>query len=151
AIRHRAGGGGRTLLRRTAPARHGTGTCVGSTRLAARRAVGGPRRRRARARRIADQAHRRQAAGAAGRARYRPGVRACRPDHGDERRPRAGRRLRWETRESAAVREIYIGSGTAALAARPRGSAARERSPLLLELAGVDAFYGKSHIVKAAS
>ena len=56
-----------------------------------------------------------------------------------------------ETRESAAVREIYIGSGTAALAARPRGSAARERSPLLLELAGVDAFYGKSHIVKAAS
>src|SRR6202171_821478 len=56
-----------------------------------------------------------------------------------------------ETRESAAVREIYIGSGTAALAARPRGSAGRERSPLLLELAGVDAFYGKSHIVKAAS
>jgi ABC-type branched-subunit amino acid transport system ATPase component/ABC-type branched-subunit amino acid transport system permease subunit len=56
-----------------------------------------------------------------------------------------------ETRESAAVREIYIGSGTAALAARPRGSAGRERSPLLLELADVDAFYGKSHIVKAAS
>jgi ABC-type branched-subunit amino acid transport system ATPase component len=56
-----------------------------------------------------------------------------------------------EARESAAVREIYIGSGTAALAARPRGSAGRERSPLLLELTTVDAFYGKSHIVKAAS
>src|SRR5437016_11450682 len=49
-----------------------------------------------------------------------------------------------ETRGSAAVREIYIGSGTAALAARPRGGAGRERSPLLLELAGVEAFYGKS-------
>ncbi len=56
-----------------------------------------------------------------------------------------------EARESAAVREIYIGSGTAALAARPRGSVGRERSPILLELAAVDAFYGKSHIVKAAS
>jgi ABC-type branched-subunit amino acid transport system ATPase component len=56
-----------------------------------------------------------------------------------------------DARESQAVREIYIGSGTAALAARPRGHAERATGPRLLDLDRVDAFYGKSHIVKEAS
>jgi ABC-type branched-subunit amino acid transport system ATPase component len=54
-------------------------------------------------------------------------------------------------RESRAVREVYIGSGTAALAAKPRGHAERADAPLLLEVDRVDAFYGKSHIVMGAS
>jgi ABC-type branched-subunit amino acid transport system ATPase component/branched-subunit amino acid ABC-type transport system permease component len=56
-----------------------------------------------------------------------------------------------DARESQAVREIYIGSGTAALAARPRGHAERAGGPLILDLDRVDAFYGKSHIVMGAS
>ena len=54
-------------------------------------------------------------------------------------------------RESQAVREVYIGSGTAALAAQPRGHAERAGGPLILDLDRVDAFYGKSHIVMGAS
>jgi branched-chain amino acid transport system ATP-binding protein/branched-chain amino acid transport system permease protein len=54
-------------------------------------------------------------------------------------------------RESQAVREVYIGSGTAALAAKPRGHAERAQAPLLLDLERVDAYYGKSHIVMGAS
>jgi len=54
-------------------------------------------------------------------------------------------------RESAAVREVYIGSGTAALAATARGRAERADAPLLLDVERVDAFYGKSHIVMGAS
>ena len=53
-----------------------------------------------------------------------------------------------DARGSQAVREIYIGSGTAALAATVRGSAERAAAPALLTLAAVDVFYGKSHIVK---
>jgi ABC-type branched-subunit amino acid transport system ATPase component/ABC-type branched-subunit amino acid transport system permease subunit len=56
-----------------------------------------------------------------------------------------------DARESRAVREVYIGSGTAALAAKPRGHAGRAGGPLVLDLEEVDAFYGKSHIVKRAS
>jgi branched-chain amino acid transport system ATP-binding protein len=56
-----------------------------------------------------------------------------------------------EVRDSPAVREVYIGSGTAALAAQPRGHAELPDAPRLLELDRVDAFYGKSHIVKEAS
>ncbi len=56
-----------------------------------------------------------------------------------------------DARESQAVREVYIGSGTAALAAKPRGHAERERNPLILDLDRIDAFYGKSHIVMGAS
>jgi len=56
-----------------------------------------------------------------------------------------------DARESEAVREVYIGSGTAALAARPRGHAERASGPLILDLDEVDAFYGKSHIVMGAS
>jgi ABC-type branched-subunit amino acid transport system ATPase component len=56
-----------------------------------------------------------------------------------------------DARESQAVREIYIGSGTAALAAKPRGDAERAGAPLILDLEKVDAFYGKSHIVMGAS
>jgi branched-chain amino acid transport system ATP-binding protein len=56
-----------------------------------------------------------------------------------------------EARDSQAVREVYIGSGTAALAAEARGHAGRSSAPLILDLERVDAFYGKSHIVMAAS
>jgi branched-chain amino acid transport system ATP-binding protein/branched-chain amino acid transport system permease protein len=56
-----------------------------------------------------------------------------------------------DARESQAVREVYIGSGTAALAAKPRGQAERAGGPLILDLDRVDAFYGKSHIVMGAS
>jgi ABC-type branched-subunit amino acid transport system ATPase component len=56
-----------------------------------------------------------------------------------------------EVRESRAVRDVYIGSGTAALASKPRGDAARAEGAPLLDIDGVDAFYGKSHIVKSAS
>jgi branched-chain amino acid transport system ATP-binding protein len=56
-----------------------------------------------------------------------------------------------QARESQAVREVYIGSGTAALAAKPRGDAGRASGAPLLDLEAVDAFYGKSHIVKQVS
>ena len=56
-----------------------------------------------------------------------------------------------DARQSQAVREVYIGSGTAALAAKPRGQAERAGGPLILDLDKVDAFYGKSHIVMGAS
>ncbi|HSC97476.1 MAG TPA: branched-chain amino acid ABC transporter ATP-binding protein/permease [Casimicrobiaceae bacterium] len=56
-----------------------------------------------------------------------------------------------DARQSKAVQEIYIGTGAAALAARPRGHAEQARAPELLALRGVDAFYGKSHIVRGAS
>jgi len=56
-----------------------------------------------------------------------------------------------DARQSSAVQEVYIGRGTAALAAKPRGHAERAASPELLMLEGVNAFYGKSHIVKDAS
>jgi ABC-type branched-subunit amino acid transport system ATPase component/ABC-type branched-subunit amino acid transport system permease subunit len=56
-----------------------------------------------------------------------------------------------EARRSSVVQEIYIGRGTAALAAKPRGHAERATAPSLLTLRDVNAFYGKSHIVKDAS
>ncbi|HZA96312.1 MAG TPA: branched-chain amino acid ABC transporter ATP-binding protein/permease [Burkholderiaceae bacterium] len=54
-----------------------------------------------------------------------------------------------DARASEAVREIYIGSGTAALAATAHGGAERSLAPALLTLDAVDAFYGKSHIIKS--
>ncbi len=54
-----------------------------------------------------------------------------------------------DARGDAKVREVYIGSGTAALAAKPRASAA-EATPLLV-VDNVDTFYGKSHILNAVS
>ena len=56
-----------------------------------------------------------------------------------------------DARQSKAVQEIYIGTGVAALAARPRGHAEQAQAPELLALRDVDAFYGKSHIVRGAS
>ena len=56
-----------------------------------------------------------------------------------------------DARESQPVREIYIGSGTAALSAEPRGRAEVKADARLLDLDAVDAFYGKSHIIKQAS
>jgi branched-chain amino acid transport system ATP-binding protein len=54
-----------------------------------------------------------------------------------------------DARSDAKVREVYIGSGAAALAAKPRASAA-EATPLLV-VDKVDTFYGKSHILNAVS
>jgi ABC-type branched-subunit amino acid transport system ATPase component/ABC-type branched-subunit amino acid transport system permease subunit len=54
-----------------------------------------------------------------------------------------------DARSSPRVQEVYIGSGAHALAARPRTSAAS--STPLLTLAGIDTFYGKSHILHGVS
>jgi len=54
-----------------------------------------------------------------------------------------------DARTNATVREIYIGSGAAALAAGHRASAA-EATPLLV-VDKIDTFYGKSHILNAVS
>ncbi|MGH6612270.1 MAG: ATP-binding cassette domain-containing protein, partial [Burkholderiaceae bacterium] len=56
-----------------------------------------------------------------------------------------------DARDSQAVREIYIGSGTAALAATAHASDEAVKSIPLLTLEAVDAFYGKSHIIKQVS
>ena len=47
------------------------------------------------------------------------------------------------------MREVYIGSGAAAIAAKPRASAALATP--LLTVDKVDTFYGKSHILNAVS
>src|SRR5262245_32529222 len=52
-------------------------------------------------------------------------------------------------RNDAKVREVYIGSGAAAIAAKPRASAAQTDDVLAVD--GVDTFYGKSHILHAVS
>ena len=55
-----------------------------------------------------------------------------------------------DARQSAQLREVYIGSGTAALAAQPRGR--RERAEgMVLQVDRMNAFYGKSHIINDAS
>jgi ABC-type branched-subunit amino acid transport system ATPase component len=51
-----------------------------------------------------------------------------------------------DARHSPRVQEVYVGTGSHELAARPRVSAAKETK--LLELAGVHTFYGKSHILR---
>jgi branched-chain amino acid transport system ATP-binding protein len=50
-----------------------------------------------------------------------------------------------DARGSALVQEIYIGSGTTEIAARPRETAARVNA--LLSVENVNTFYGKSHIL----
>jgi ABC-type branched-subunit amino acid transport system ATPase component len=54
-----------------------------------------------------------------------------------------------DARSDAKVREVYIGSGVAVLAAKPRASAAGT-TPLLV-VDKIDTFYGKSHILNAVS
>ena len=54
-----------------------------------------------------------------------------------------------DARSSPRVQEVYIGSGAHALAEKHRASAAKDTP--LLTLAGVDTFYGKSHILRAVS
>src|SRR5258705_12422059 len=51
-----------------------------------------------------------------------------------------------DARDSPRVQEVYIGSGTHALAGRAGRSAARET--VLLSVSGVNTFYGKSHILR---
>src|SRR4051795_13494977 len=50
-----------------------------------------------------------------------------------------------DARSSPRVQEVYIGSGSAAVAAKARESAAETETLLALE--GVNTFYGKSHIL----
>ncbi|HEX8664338.1 MAG TPA: ATP-binding cassette domain-containing protein, partial [Beijerinckiaceae bacterium] len=54
-----------------------------------------------------------------------------------------------DARSSPKVQEVYIGSGAAAVAAKPRESAAEPAT--LLSAQGVDTFYGKSHILADVS
>jgi ABC-type branched-subunit amino acid transport system ATPase component len=54
-----------------------------------------------------------------------------------------------DARDSPRVQEVYIGSGTHALAQRVGESAAKDA--VLLAVAGVDTFYGKSHILRDVS
>ena len=54
-----------------------------------------------------------------------------------------------DARDSPAVQAVYIGAGSHALAAVERPSAARPET--LLALAGVNTFYGKSHILRDVS
>ncbi|MDB5655026.1 MAG: transporter [Tardiphaga sp.] len=54
-----------------------------------------------------------------------------------------------DARSSARVQEVYIGSGSTAVAARPRETAAG-KTPLL-SVSAVNTFYGKSHILNDVS
>ena len=56
-----------------------------------------------------------------------------------------------DARASHAVQEVYIGTGTAMLAATARGHDSIGVGPALLTLTGIDTFYGKSHILREAS
>jgi ABC-type branched-subunit amino acid transport system ATPase component len=49
------------------------------------------------------------------------------------------------------VQEIYIGTGTAMLAASARGRDRADKGPALLTLERVETYYGKSHILREAS
>ncbi|MEG9528060.1 MAG: branched-chain amino acid ABC transporter ATP-binding protein/permease [Hyphomicrobiales bacterium] len=54
-----------------------------------------------------------------------------------------------DARDDARVQAVYLGSGTAAIAAKPRASAAEAETLLAME--GVDTFYGKSHILNGVN
>ena len=54
-----------------------------------------------------------------------------------------------DARSSSRVQEVYIGSGAASIATKHRKTAATSR--VLLEVARVDTFYGKSHIINQCS
>ena len=54
-----------------------------------------------------------------------------------------------DARDSPRVQEVYIGSGTHALASRELQGTARETT--LLSLSGIDTLYGKSHILRDVS
>ncbi|MET0681716.1 MAG: branched-chain amino acid ABC transporter ATP-binding protein/permease [Casimicrobiaceae bacterium] len=56
-----------------------------------------------------------------------------------------------DARGSRAVQEIYIGTGTAVLAASARGRERSDKGPALLTLERVETYYGKSHILREAS
>lgn len=54
-----------------------------------------------------------------------------------------------DARSSKRVQDVYIGSGTHALAEKPRASAAKDAA--LLALSGIHTYYGKSHILRDVS
>jgi ABC-type branched-subunit amino acid transport system ATPase component len=56
-----------------------------------------------------------------------------------------------DARSSRAVQDIYIGTGTAKLAARARGRDEQDTGPALLTMDRVQTYYGKSHILREAS
>ncbi len=56
-----------------------------------------------------------------------------------------------DARASRVVQEVYIGTGTAMLAATARGHDSIGVGSALLTLTGIDTFYGKSHILREAS
>src|SRR6266550_782497 len=56
-----------------------------------------------------------------------------------------------DARASRAVQEVYIGTGTAVLAATARGHDGIAVGSPLLTLTKIDTFYGKSHILREAS
>jgi len=56
-----------------------------------------------------------------------------------------------DARASRAVQEVYIGKGTATLAATARGHDGVGVGSALLTLVEIDTFYGKSHILREAS
>ena len=132
---HRARRGGRALVRRAAPARHGPGA-----RAARRACCCSTSRSRASPRRSASASAglikriSTGPAGAAGRARHRSRVRARRSRDGDERGQGAGRRHRGRgARQPRRCARSTSASGTAALAATPRGRAERADAPPLLD------------------
>ena len=54
-----------------------------------------------------------------------------------------------DARDDDRVQAVYLGSGTAAIAAKARSSAAEAET--LLSMEGVDTFYGKSHILNGVN
>ncbi|MFC3124247.1 ATP-binding cassette domain-containing protein [Pseudoroseomonas globiformis] len=54
-----------------------------------------------------------------------------------------------DARSDARVQAVYLGSGNAAIAAKPRASAVVEKE--LLRLDGINTFYGKSHILQGVT
>ena len=54
-----------------------------------------------------------------------------------------------DARDDEKVQAVYLGSGTAAIAAKPRASAAAKEDLLTME--GVNTFYGKSHILNGVN
>ena len=85
-------------------------------------------------------------AGAAGRARHRPGVSARRPCHRHERRPGAARRHgRGSARQPRRCRKSISAPAPPRSPRKPRETAARVSA--LLTAGNVDTFYGKSHIL----
>ena len=142
---HRARGGGRALIWRAAAPRHGPRARDEAAGAAARRAARGPRGGRAPAHRRHHQAH-------------LPEVPILLVEHDIDRVFQIADAVTVmnegqvlvdgtveDARSSPSVQEIYIGSGAATLAAKPRPSAAEPATILAADR--INTFYGQSHIL----